>query len=785
MDTKVLQTLQFTEVIHALLACAQTDLGQQHVRTLVPDCVACVHWMQQTAEAVQLAQRQGLPSFEGIADVLPAVHHATIEGTLSANALWTILQTLTTAQRIRTHVRSHVDSVPSLFLAQQLEKMDDFPALIGTLHACIDEQGEIKDTASEALQKCRRLIRTCEQRIRQQLEAMLRQTTIRTMLQETLITVRNERFVFPVKAEYRASFPGIIHDQSSSGATVFIEPQTIVQENNQLKLYRLEEQKEMERILFHCSQAVKAEATQLHQHATVLGELDFWCAKARYAQTIHATRPQWDEHGKIDFRQARHPLLDPARLVPLDLMLTAEDTTLLITGPNTGGKTVTLKTVGLLHLMAMAGLYIPVAEGSVCSRFENIFVDIGDEQSISQNLSTFSGHMRNIVDMVRQLTPTSLVLLDEVGAGTDPTEGAALATAILSHMQTIGCKLLATTHFSELKAYAYHRPHTQNAAMEFDVNTLQPTYRLRLGLPGRSHALTIAQRLGLPSALLAQAQQYLSEDDKRIERMIAFIEEQRQAIVQERAEATAQRQQYERLHQQSEMQRQKDEAARETLWKKAQQQARQYVHEAKHEAQAIVAALREQAKAQQATLKEHELRQKVRALDSIAVPTRAQPTPARSATTPPLKKGDEVTVSSLQLKGFILDIQGQEATVQVGLMKTKVHLDDVHLSSPTTGAKKSPSYASSKKRPSDMTIPVRVSLDVRGKQAEEAITDVDRWLDEAVMNQLQTGTVIHGKGTGVLRQRLHDFLRHHPHVQSFRLGAYGEGDMGVSIITFK
>lgn len=610
---------------------------------------------------------------------------------------------------------------------------------------------------------------------------MVRSSSVAKMLQDQLVTIRGDRFVIPVKAEYRSHFGGIVHDQSGSGATLFIEPESIVAMNNKLRETRLREEREIEIILHRLTDMVGGIAEEMAYDVDILGQLDFIFAKARLAREMKATQPRMNDRGYLKLRKGRHPLIPAEQVVPLDVELGNQYSSIIVTGPNTGGKTVTLKTVGLLSLMSMSGLFVPAEEGSQMCVFDAIYADIGDEQSIEQSLSTFSSHMTNIISILKRMTPKSLILLDEVGAGTDPAEGSALAIAILEHIHRTECRMIATTHYSELKAYAYERKGVINASMEFDVQTLSPTYRLLIGVPGRSNAFAIAERLGLPGAILEHARGEVKEEDLRVEHMIASLEENRLTAEQERERAEVIRREAEEFRKRQQLELEKLESQRDKRLEKAEKDASEILGKARKEAEEIISDLRRLAMEEGASVKEHKLIEARRRLDE------AEPAPRKKAVTRTtkaprkLQPGDEVKLPSVNQKGYIVELSGtKEAVVQFGIMKMKVNVSDLEfLSSAPDQPAPALRKATTVKRTRDENI--RSELDLRGANLEEAIMETDRFIDEAFLGNLGQIYIIHGKGTGVLRTGIQEYLRKHRHVKSYRLGNYNEGGAGVTV----
>ncbi|RAP77351.1 endonuclease MutS2 [Paenibacillus montanisoli] len=788
MDNKILHTLDYAKIIDKLGQHASTALGKAAIVALHPnsDLEDVKYALQVTDEAYKADRLKGSAPFGGIADIRASLLRSRIGGTLNPAELLEIAETVRGSRRLKRHVLQLHDEHSVPLLAATAEQLTEHKALEDAILLCIDDQAEVMDSASPELANIRRELRSGEGRVREKLESMIRSSSIQKMLQEAIITIRNDRYVIPVKQEYRGSFGGIIHDQSGSGATLFIEPEAIVVMNNKLRELRLAEEREIEKILQKLTALTAEYAEDLLVDLDLLGHLDFAFAKARLAHVMGATLPRMNDRGYLKLRRGRHPLIDRDKVVPIDVELGNNYTAIIVTGPNTGGKTVSLKTIGLLTLMAMSGLFIPAEDGSQMCVFDALYADIGDEQSIEQNLSTFSSHLTNIIRILNNMTPKSLVLLDELGAGTDPAEGSALAIAILEHIHKLGCRIVATTHYSELKAYAYNRKGVINASMEFDIATLSPTYRLLIGVPGRSNAFAIAERLGLKRSIIDHARGEVSEEDVRVETMIASLEENRIGAETERNTAEALRKELEAERVRHEAERRKFEEQREKLLAKAQDDARDVMLKAKREADQIIADLRKLAQEEGAAVKDHKLTEARRRLDE-ATPERSKPSKGQPSKAPKpqrVEAGDEVIVHSLGQRGHVVELSGNEAVVQLGILKMKVSLSDLELvKRAETGKTQQPKIAASLKRTRDEN--VRSELDLRGANLEEAMLEVDRFLDESFLAGFGQVYIIHGHGTGVLRSGISDFLRRHKHVKSFRLGRYGEGGAGVTVAELK
>ncbi|MCM3038870.1 endonuclease MutS2 [Paenibacillus motobuensis] len=787
MDQKILHTMEYPKIINQLARYTQTSLGKQMAEGLQPvtrlEDVKLL--LQGTEESFTVDRLKGYPSFGGIVDITSAVRRARIGGTLNPHELLGIATTLEGSRRIKRYLSAVHEDNPVEILFTLSDSLSEQKSLEDAIKRCVDDSAEIMDSASTELSQIRRELRGGEVRIREKLDSMIRSSTVSKMLQDQIVTIRGDRFVIPVKAEYRSHFGGIVHDQSGSGATLFIEPESIVAMNNKLRETKLREEREIEVILQKLTALVGEQAELLLYDIDILAQLDFMFAKARLAREMKATMPRMNDRGFIKLRRGRHPLISIDQVVPIDVELGNHFSTIIVTGPNTGGKTVTLKTIGLLSLMAMSGLFVPVEEGCQLCVFDAIYADIGDEQSIEQSLSTFSSHMTNIISILKNMTPKSLVLLDEVGAGTDPAEGSALAIAILEHIHSLDCRMVATTHYSELKAYAYERKGVINASMEFDINTLSPTYRLLVGVPGRSNAFAIAERLGLPVPILEFARGEVKEEDLRVENMIAKLEENRNIAEQERENAEKLRKEMESLRSKHEAELEKLEQQKERYLEKADEEAREIIAKARSEAEKIIDELRLLAMEEGASVKEHKLIAARKQLDD-AEPAMRKKSVAHKAAKPKrsIQPGDEVKVHSLNQKGHVVELSGdKEALVQLGIMKMKVALDDLELIGSAPVTKPVQRTAANVKRTRDEH--VRTELDLRGANLEEALIEVDRFIDEAYLSNLGQVYIIHGKGTGILRSGISDYLRRHKHIKSYRLGNYGEGGTGVTVAELK
>ncbi|MED0677013.1 endonuclease MutS2 [Aneurinibacillus thermoaerophilus] len=786
MEARTLSTLEFDKIIVQLADYASSSLGREKIEQLTPvaELEEVERRQQATREGTTVLRLRGSVPFGGIRDIRSACKRASMGGVLNTTELLDIAATLYGGGRLKTFIASITEEESLPLLKELVSQVERLSGLENEINRAIDENGVVVDSASSALAQIRGQIRGAEKRIRERLEQMIRNSNTQKMLQDPIVTIRNDRFVIPVKQEYRHVFGGIVHDQSSSGATLFIEPQVVVNISNELRELKLKEAREVEKILSALSAKVAEVAEVLLHNMECLAEADFIFAKASYAQALKAIQPVMNDKGYLRIKKGRHPLIPAEQVVPIDIELGKSYTAIVVTGPNTGGKTVSLKTVGLFSLMAMAGLHIPAEEGTEMTIFEGVYADIGDEQSIEQSLSTFSSHMTNISHILQHVNNRSLVLFDELGAGTDPTEGAALAMAIIDYVHQRGARLVATTHYSELKAYAYDRPQIVNASVEFDEVTLRPTYRLLVGIPGRSNAFAIASRLGLPEKILQQARDFVKTEETEIDTMIASLEENQR-------KAEAERRTVEHLRAELELAREELarelailEEKKEQLYRQAEEEARAAVEKARKEAEQIIFDLRRLAREEHANIKEHKLIEARKRLEE-AVPTLRKRKKQKPKNVPlnqqPLEVGDEVRVLSFNQKGEIVGkVSDNEFQVQIGIVKMNVKADNLEkLKSARPQATQQITRITSAREP------VRMELDVRGHTVEEAIIRIDKYLDEAVLSGLNQVSIIHGKGTGALGLGVQKYLRNHRLVKSFRWGGQGEGGLGATIVELK
>ncbi len=782
MLEKVLKTLEYDKIRAMVAERTQCCTGRELAEAMEPVFTngEAASQMALTAEAEKLLIRTGRSPAEGFPDMRGCLKRAHAALYLSPGELLGVARCLKAIRLCKEALEAAEDCPLLGNLAQWLQAHRSIEEEIGR---CIAGEEEISDGASPALLRIRRSMRIANDRVRERLGNMIRSATFQKYLQEPLVTIRNGRFVLPVKQEYRQNVPGLIHDQSGSGATLFIEPTAVVELGNEYKKLLGEEEEEIQRILSELTALCAPYSQDILEGLGILGQVDLAFAKARLGREMEGVQPEMDQQGFLRIIKGRHPLIPKEQVVPIDVWLGEEFTTLIITGPNTGGKTVTLKTVGLFALMAQSGLFIPAQTGSRLPVFQAVYGDIGDEQSIEQSLSTFSSHMTNIVEILKQADAGSLVLLDELGAGTDPVEGAALAMSILEELHSRGCRTVATTHYSEIKAFALTRAGMENASMEFDVDRLCPTYRLFIGIPGKSNAFEISKRLGMEERLIEKAREYLKGEDVKFEDVISGAEAQRRQAEEERRLAAAERDATAKLREEMEKQRARLEGERETLRAKAREDSRRLVNETREEMEKLVAAIRaipglDQRAADRVIQRSRDALRKREA--DLAEPLEKK-SQDPGAAPKQVRPGETVRILSLDQKATVLspaDAKG-DVQVQAGIMKLTVKLKDLRLIQDTAPTKGVGKVQLDTQRQGGL------ELDVRGKLVDEAILEVDRYIDNCLMSGLDQVSIIHGKGTGALRAGIQDYLKRDKRVKSYRMGAYGEGDAGVTVVTLK
>ena len=779
---QAIQILEFNKIKQTVDSLCACSLGQKRVEYLSPsiDEKQVEYSLNQSDEALKIILALGEAPLGGVTDITEAIKRAKISAMLSAQELLGISRLLYAVSQLKTFSeRLNEIKVDAPIFSSQVNSLVSLNSLQTAINDCIDETGYILDSASSELRSIRRSIQSTEARIKEKLNHVVSER--RNKLTDGIVTIRNERYVVPVRAEAKNTFGGTVHDQSSSGNTYFIEPKEVVDLNNKLQEYHVEERREIERILRALTEEVKKFVDALAVNVEVLGEIDFMFAKGKYARLINGTRPKMNTKGIIRLVAARHPLIDQKVVVPNDIELGDEYTTIVITGPNTGGKTVTLKTVGLLTLMAQAGLLIPAHETSQLAIFDHVFADIGDEQSIEQSLSTFSSHMTNIVRIMERLTVNSLILFDELGAGTDPKEGASLAISILDYVKVRGARTIATSHYPELKAYAYENDDVINASVEFNIETLSPTYRLLVGVPGRSNAFEISKRLGLKEAILTTARAYVETERTEMTDLITKLEDRGLELDHEIQLLQKQNQEVEAMRLDYERKIAKFEAERERVLEDIKKEAFENIRQAKEEAEQIVADLRQAKKMADLSIKDHELTEKLTSLKKSEA-KQAEQFKRKARNKAPLKAGDEAMVLSLNRQGELIEkTKNGDWMVQLGMMKVNIKEEDLEYLRQSVKKKDSGKGKMIHKRNTN----VGIQLDLRGERYEDAMLRLDKYMDEVLLAGYQTVTIIHGHGTGALRQGVHKYLKKNKHVASFRFGGAGEGGTGATVVELK
>ena len=795
MNQKVLKTLEYHKIIEKLTEYAASEPGKRLCRELEPssDFEEIVQAQAETADAVARVRQKGSVSFAGISDIGGSLKRLEIGSSLSIHELLAVSSHLTCAARAKNYGRRQESELPDDSLDEMFRSLEPLTNVNNEITRCIISEEEVADDASPGLRHVRRQMKITGDRVHTQLNAILNSS--RTMLQDPVITMRDGRYCLPVKAEYKSSFQGMVHDQSATGSTLFIEPMAIIKLNNELRELEIREQKEIEMVLAALSMELVPYVETILINLKLLTKLDFIFARAALARHYNCSMPKFNKNGYIHIKDGRHPLLDPKKVVPINVYLGKDFDLLIVTGPNTGGKTVSLKTVGLFTLMGQSGLQIPAFDGSELAVFDEVFADIGDEQSIEQSLSTFSAHMTNIVRILEKADSHSLCLFDELGAGTDPTEGAALAIAVLSFLHNMKCRTMATTHYSELKVYALTTPGVENACCEFDVETLRPTYRLLIGIPGKSNAFAISQKLGLPDFIIQDAKSRLEEGDEAFEDLLASLEESRVTIEKEREEIASYKSEISRLKSRLEQKEERFDERKDKLIRNANEEAQRILREAKETADQTIRQINKLAQSsgvgKELEAERTKLREKLDKVDKN-LSLKNEKGPKKTISPKKLKIGDGVKVLTMNLNGTVSSLPNAKGDlyVQMGILRSLVNIKDLELlnepaiSGPGMDLMKKNNTGSGKIKMSK-SFSVSPEVNLIGMTVDEAIPVLDKYLDDAYLAHLPKVRVVHGRGTGALKAGVHKHLKKLKYVKEFRLGDFGEGDTGVTIVTFK
>ena len=795
MNQKVLKTLEYHKIIEKLTEYAASEPGKRLCRELEPssDFEEIVQAQAETADAVARVRQKGSVSFAGISDIGGSLKRLEIGSSLSIHELLAVSSLLTCAARAKNYGRRQESELPDDSLDEMFRSLEPLTNVNNEITRCIISEEEVADDASPGLRHVRRQMKITGDRVHTQLNAILNSS--RTMLQDPVITMRDGRYCLPVKAEYKSSFQGMVHDQSATGSTLFIEPMAIIKLNNELRELEIREQKEIEMVLAALSMELVPYVETILINLKLLTKLDFIFARAALARHYNCSMPKFNKNGYIHIKDGRHPLLDPKKVVPINVYLGKDFDLLIVTGPNTGGKTVSLKTVGLFTLMGQSGLQIPAFDGSELAVFDEVFADIGGEQSIEQSLSTFSAHMTNIVRILEKADSHSLCLFDELGAGTDPTEGAALAIAVLSFLHNMKCRTMATTHYSELKVYALTTPGVENACCEFDVETLRPTYRLLIGIPGKSNAFAISQKLGLPDFIIQDAKSRLEEGDEAFEDLLASLEESRVTIEKEREEIASYKSEISRLKSRLEQKEERFDERKDKLIRNANEEAQRILREAKETADQTIRQINKLAQSsgvgKELEAERTKLREKLDKVDKN-LSLKNEKGPKKTISPKKLKIGDGVKVLTMNLNGTVSSLPNSKGDlyVQMGILRSLVNIKDLELlnepaiSGPGMDLMKKNNTGSGKIKMSK-SFSVSPEVNLIGMTVDEAIPVLDKYLDDAYLAHLPKVRVVHGRGTGALKAGVHKHLKKLKYVKEFRLGDFGEGDTGVTIVTFK
>ena len=789
MEEKSLSTLEYTKILKSLSECAKNDDAKTMAEELKPssDFREVERALAETDAAVTMSLKFGSPEILRVEPVDGAIKRLDVGGALSAAELLNVARLLKCIRNLKRYTKEQTGVLEEYF-----SELVSAKPIEDEINRAIVSEDEIADAASPALANVRRKMKNAGAKIKDSLDSMVRSGHYQKFLMDNIVTMRNNRYVVPVKAEHRSEVPGIVHDMSASGSTVFIEPSSVVNANNELHELEIKEKAEIEKVLYELSNKVAEISEQVKYNYETLILIDFIFAKAKLALDMKAVCPKLNTDGKIKIVKGRHPLIDKSKIVPIDVRLGDDFDVLVVTGPNTGGKTVVLKTIGLFCIMTQAGLHIPANDESEMPVFDDIFADIGDEQSIEQSLSTFSSHMKNIVHIVENAGPNSLVLFDELGAGTDPVEGAALATAIIESIRLIGAKIVATTHYSELKLYALSTDGIENASCEFDVETLSPTYKLLIGVPGKSNAFAISKKLGLPDSIIERSKEKLSDENIKFEDVLGSIEENRVSAQKAREEQERMRREIEQLKDELQREREKIDKKKDKIYDNARAKAEKIIKQAQEDTERMLEEIKqlqkekrnkEAVRAMEEVRKELKLKEK----SNVRPKNRRSGGVKSNVNLNTLKLGSNVLIIDLNDKGTVLSINkdNQTAVIHVGIMKITANISNLVVLEDEKGSKPESYVAPKRSTGINTAMSGKTEVDLRGMTIGEAELEVDKFLDESVLSGLSEVSLIHGKGTGALRAGIHEYLRHHPHVRKYRLGRFGEGDIGVTIVELK
>ena len=793
MNEKALKTLEYNKIIDKLVTFAGSELGREKCKSLLPvtDISEIRRSQHETSDALTRVLRKGSLSFSGLKDIRASIMRLEVGSVLGMGELLQVSSVLNVALRVKSYGRSEGSEEETAIdsLTERFSLLEPLSPLNNEIKRCILSEEEMSDDASPTLRHIRRSIKLTNDRVREQLNTIVNASSNQTMLQENIVTMRNGRYCLPVKAEYKSQFNGMVHDQSSSGSTLFIEPMAVVKLNNELRELAVKENDEIERILAELSNQAGEYCQELKDDITILTELDFIFAKASLSKGMRASEPVFNDKGYINIKKGRHPLIDSKKVVPIDIHMGKDFNLLIVTGPNTGGKTVSLKTVGLFTLMGQAGLHIPAFDGSELGVFEEVYADIGDEQSIEQSLSTFSSHMVNTVSIIKQANYRSLVLFDELGAGTDPTEGAALAMSILSYLHKRQIRTMATTHYSELKIFALSTEGVENACCEFDVETLRPTYRLLIGIPGKSNAFAISSKLGLPDYIITDAKERIGEKDQSFEDVISDLEKSRVTMEKDQEEIARYKEEVERLKKKLEQKNERIDEAKDKILRRANEEAREIIQEAKDFADESIRKynkwMKDSSMNKEMEKQRSELRDKLNSTESKLALKGQKAKKQHKASD--FKIGDAVRVLSMNLNGTVSSLPNDKGDlfVQMGILRSQVNIKNLELIDEPVITGPNMKKTGSGQIKMAKTAYISPELNLIGKLVDEALPILDKYLDDAYLAHLPQVTIIHGRGTGALRNAVHNHLKKTKYVKSYRVGGFGEGDHGVTIVEFK